>query len=166
MQYRRSKDLANLAKRSASPTSRYANWVMDTNTCSPPSVASTCGSVGLSASGNGGTVLQNSASSPSSSIGIVASTNCPAYSNTGIPTTCNMSNTQQMTILQPGTGLNTSGGTIQLVTTMETSNSQHDDFVGNSTSNNSATNMPQSKNFNFEHCGLKLIQIKYCVKYC
>ena len=118
---------------------------MDTNTCSPPSVASTCGSVGLSVSGNGGTVLPNSASSPSSSIGVVASTNCPAYTTNGISTTCNMSNTPHMNILQPGTGLNTSGGTIQLVTTMETTNSHRDDFVGNSTSNNSATNMPQSK---------------------
>ena len=144
MQYRRSKDLANLAKRSASPTNRYANWVMDTNTCSPPSVASTCGSVGLSVSGNGGSVLLNSASSPSSSNGIVVSTNIPAYTTNGISSTCNISNTQQMNILQAGTGLNTSGGTVQLVTTMETTNSQRDEFVGNSTSNNSATNLPPS----------------------
>ena len=89
-------------------------------------------------------VLQNSASSPSSSMGVAASTNCSAYSNTGIPTTCNLSNTHQMAILQPGTGLNTSGGTIQLVATMETSNSQRDEFIANSTSNNSATNVPQS----------------------
>ena len=143
LQYRRSKDLANLAKRSNSPTSRYANWVMDTNTCSPPSVASTCGSVGLSVNGSNN-VLQNSASSPSSSMGVAASTNCSAYSNTGIPTTCNLSNTHQMAVLQPGTGLNTSGGTIQLVATMETSNSQRDEFIANSTSNNSATNVPQS----------------------
>lgn len=146
LQYRRSKDLANLAKRSGSPTSRYANWVMDTNTCSPPSVASTCGSVGLSASGNGVTVLPNSGSSPSSSIGVAASANCPAYLTNGVSATCTMSHPQQINLLQPGTGLNTSGGTIQLITTMETSNSQRDEFLANSTSNNSATNMPQSKN--------------------
>ena len=115
---------------------------MDTNTCSPPSVASTSGSVGISASTNGGTVFPTSSSSPSSSVGNVASTNCPAYSTTGVSATCNIANTQ-MTILQPGTGLNTSGGTIQLVTTMETSNSQQDEFIANSTSNNSAANLPQ-----------------------
>ena len=148
LQYRRSKDLANLAKRSASPTSRYANWIMDTNTCSPPSTASTCGSAGMSASANAGTILPTSSSSTSSGGGIVASSNCGAYSGAAIAANRNIASSH-MALLQPGTGLNTSGGTIQLMTTMETCNIQHEDFIANSTSNNSTTNNPQAGRIRF-----------------
>ena len=107
-------------------------------------MSSTCGSVGISGTNNAGAILPVSSSSPSSSIGIAVSTNCPGYSTTGISTACNIANTQ-ITTLQPGTGLNTSGGTIQLLTTMEASNSQQEDFIATSTSNNSAANIPQSR---------------------
>ena len=148
MQYRRSKDLANLAKRSASPTSRYANWIMDTNTSSPPSTASTCGSVGMSASANACAILPASSSSTSSGGGIVVSSNCGSYSGAVIAANRNIASSH-MALLQPGIGLNTSGGTIQLMTTMETCNTQHEDFIQNSTSNNSTTNNPQAGRIRF-----------------
>ena len=136
---------------------RYANWIMDTNTCSPPSAASTsCGSIHGGTDGGG---PPNTSSSAATSIAIgngmvVVSTNCGGIYNSSsnctsaVSSTCNIGGSgQQITVLQPGTGLNTSGGTIQLVGNMVDSNntSQQEDFVANSTSNNSAANNPQSK---------------------